>query len=87
MRRWHGFYVEGDNDVNFCSVIADNNRRQGLSIIKPSDCEEFNLQKYARIDIEPDTAEQHVSNVRTQFLGNAGPGIAIVAKRVLVSEI
>jgi hypothetical protein len=93
-----GFYVEGANDVNFCSVTADNNRRQGLSIIETNGLIVKNsifkntrgTRPSAGIDIEPDTAEQHVTNVRirdSQFLDNAGPGIAIVAKRALVSEI
>ena len=29
-----GFYVSGASDVTFCEVTADNNRRQGLSIIE-----------------------------------------------------
>ena len=28
------FYIQGANDVKLCSVTADNNRRQGLSIIQ-----------------------------------------------------
>lgn len=93
-----GFYVEGANDVNFCSVTADNNRRQGLSIIETDRLivkksifkNTHGTRPSAGIDIEPDTDEQHVTNVRiqdSQFLDNAGPGIAIVAKKALVSEI
>ncbi|NJN00443.1 MAG: right-handed parallel beta-helix repeat-containing protein, partial [Aquincola sp.] len=29
-----GFYVEGAKDTKFCGVTADNNRRQGLSIVE-----------------------------------------------------
>jgi len=93
-----GFYVEGANDVRFCSVTADNNRRQGLSIIETDGLIVKNsifkntrgTRPSAGIDIEPDTDEQHVTNVRiqdSQFTDNAGPGIAIVAKKALVSEI
>jgi polygalacturonase len=93
-----GFYVEGANDVTFCSVTADNNRRQGLSIIETAGLiikksifkNTHGTRPSAGIDIEPDTDEQHVSNVRiqdSQFLDNTGPGIAIVAKKALVSEI
>jgi hypothetical protein len=93
-----GFYVEGANDVTFCSVTADNNRRQGLSIIETDGLfvkrsifkNSHGTRPSAGIDIEPDTDEQHVTNVRirdSQFLDNAGPGIAIVAKKALVSEI
>jgi Right handed beta helix region len=93
-----GFYIQGANDVKLCSVTADNNRRQGLSIIQVNGLEIKNstfkntrgTRPSAGIDIEPDNDEQHVANVRihdSQFLNNAGPGIAVVAKKSLVSNI
>jgi polygalacturonase len=93
-----GFYIQGANDVKFCSITADNNRRQGLSIIQVNGLEIKNstfkntrgTRPSAGIDIEPDNEEQHVANVRihdSQFLDNAGPGIAVVAKKSLVSNI
>jgi polygalacturonase len=93
-----GFYIEGANNVKFCSVTAENNRRQGLSVIQVSGLEIKNssfrnthgTRPSAGVDIEPDTDEQHVTNVRihdTQFLDNAGPGVAVVAKKSLVSNI
>jgi polygalacturonase len=93
-----GFYIQGAKDVKLCSVIADNNRRQGLSIIQVNGLEVKNstfknthgTRPSAGIDIEPDSDEQHVANVRihdSQFLNNAGPGIAVVAKKSLVSNI
>jgi Pectate lyase superfamily protein len=93
-----GFYIQGANDVKLCSVTADNNRRQGLSIIQVNGLEVKNsafqnthgTRPSAGIDIEPDNDEQHVANVRIhdcQFLNNAGPGIGVVAKKSLVSNI
>jgi polygalacturonase len=93
-----GFYVDGANDVNFCSVTADNNRRQGLSIIETDGLIVKNsifqntrgTRPSAGIDIEPDTTEQHVTNVRiqdSQFLDNAGAGIQITGKKSVVSNI
>ena len=93
-----GFYIQGAKDVKFCSVTAENNRRQGLSIIEANGIDIKNsifknthgTRPSAGIDIEPDTDEQHVANVRihdSQFLDNAGPGVAVVAKKSLVSNI
>jgi hypothetical protein len=93
-----GFYVKDANDVRLCSIVAENNRRQGLSIIQVNGLEVRNssfknthgTRPSAGIDIEPDNDEQHVANVRihdSQFIDNAGPGIAVVAKKSLVSNI
>jgi hypothetical protein len=41
-----GFYIQGANDVKLCSVTADNNRRQGLSIIQVNGLELY-LQEHA----------------------------------------
>jgi hypothetical protein len=41
-----GFYIQGANDVKPCSVTADNNRRQGLSIIQVNGLELY-LQEHA----------------------------------------
>jgi hypothetical protein len=88
----------GATDVRLCSVIAENNRRQGLSIIQINGLEIRNsvfknthgTRPSAGIDIEPDNDEQHIANVRihdSKFLDNAGPGIAVVAKKSLVSSV
>src|SRR5262249_38542368 len=93
-----GFYIQGAKEVKLCSVTADDNRRQGLSIIQVSGLEIRNsifknthgTRPSAGIDIEPDNDDQHVDNVRihdSQFIDNAGPGIAVVAKKSLVSNI
>src|SRR5262245_54110347 len=35
LKMWgDGFYIQDANDVRLCSVVAENNRRQGLSIIQ-----------------------------------------------------
>jgi len=99
LKMWgDGFYIKGANDVRLCSVVAENNRRQGLSIIQVNGLEIRNstfknthgTRPSAGIDIEPDNDEQHVANVRihdSKFLDNAGAGIAVVAKKSLVSNI
>ena len=93
-----GFYIQDANNVRLCSVVAENNRRQGLSIIQVNGLEikkstfknTHGTRPSAGIDIEPDNDEEHVTNVRihdSQFLDNAGAGIAVVAKKSLVSNI
>ena len=93
-----GFYIQGANDVKLCYVNADNNRRQGLSIIQVNGLEikssifqnTHGTRPSAGIDIEPDNDEQHVAAVRirdSQFLNNAGPGIVVVGKKSVVSNI
>jgi pectate lyase-like protein len=93
-----GFYVEGASEVTLCGVTADNNRRQGLSIIQGDNI----LVKYslfqntngerpgAGIDLEPDERAQAIDNIRIQssrFLDNAGPGILINGKKGPVSNV
>ena len=93
-----GFYVEGAKDTKFCDVIADNNRRQGLSIIEASGVLVTNsmfknthgTRPSAGIDLEPDEASQKIVNVRIQnskFIDNAGPGIQIAGKRGAVAKV
>jgi parallel beta-helix repeat protein len=93
-----GFYVEGASDVTLCGVTADNNRRQGLSIIqgdnilvKNSLFQNTNGERPgAGIDLEPDERAQAIDNIRIQssrFLDNAGPGILINGKKGLVSNV
>ena len=93
-----GFYVQGASDVKFCFVIADGNRRQGLSIISADRLIVLNsifkntqgTRPSAGIDFEPDDADQKVTDVRierSQFLDNAGPGILIAGKRGAVAKV
>jgi polygalacturonase len=93
-----GFYIEDASDVTLCGVTADNNRRQGLSIIqgdgilvKNSLFQNTNgARPGAGIDLEPDERAQAISNIRIQssrFLGNAGPGILINGKKGPVSNV
>lgn len=93
-----GFYVEGAKDIKFCSVIADNNRRQGLSIVEANGVlvtdsvfrNTRGTRPSAGIDLEPDHAEQKIVNVRIQnskFIDNAGPGIEIAGKRGAVAKV
>jgi polygalacturonase len=87
-----GFYVEGAQGVTFCSVIADHNRRQGLSVIEVDGLEVTNsvftntqgTRPMAGIDLEPDDVKQKISNVRihnSKFLNNKGPGILVAGKK------
>ena len=93
-----GFYVEGAKDTKFCGVIADNNRRQGLSIVEADGVlvtdsvfrNTHGTRPSAGIDLEPDHAEQKIVNVRIQnskFIDNAGPGIEIAGKRGAVAKV
>jgi len=93
-----GFYVEGATDVTFCSVTADDNRRQGLSIIDADGVLVTNsafknshgTRPGAGIDLEPDRADQRIRNIRienSQFLNNAGAGILIDGGKGLVAEV
>ena len=87
-----GFYVESAQGVTFCSVVADHNRRQGLSVIEVDRLEVMNsvfsntqgTRPSAGIDLEPDDVKQQISNVRihnSKFLNNKGPGILVAGKK------
>ncbi len=93
-----GFYVHDAKDVKFCSVTADHNRRQGLSIIDADGVLVRNsmfkntsgTRPSAGIDLEPDKAAQEITNVQIQgskFLDNAGPGIQMSGKKGAISKI
>jgi polygalacturonase len=93
-----GFYVEGATDTKFCGVTADNNRRQGLSIVEADGVlvtdsvfkNTRGTRPSAGIDLEPDHPEQKIVNVRIQnskFIDNAGPGIEIAGKRGAVAKV
>jgi hypothetical protein len=93
-----GFYVEGATNVSFCAVTADANRRQGLSIISANGSivtksvfkNTEGTRPSAGIDLEPDSAEQAITNIHIQnskFIDNAGSGIQIAGKRGQVSKV
>jgi len=93
-----GFYVSSASDITFCGVIADANRRQGLSIIAADGLAVLNsvfkntggTRPGAGIDFEPDDADQTITNVRienSKFIDNAGPGILIAGKKGAVSKV
>jgi parallel beta-helix repeat protein len=84
--RWDARYATNTN-LKYCSVIADNNRRQGLSItavdgavIKNSIFKNTGgTAPQVGIDLEPDSGDT-VKNVRilnSVFTGNRGPGIKL----------
>jgi hypothetical protein len=93
-----GFYVEDAKDVRFCGVIADGNRRQGLSIVDADGVtvtdsvfkSTHGTRPSAGIDLEPDEPAQKITNIRiegSKFLDNAGSGIQIAGKRGRVTKI
>ena len=93
-----GFYVEHAKDVSFCSVTADHNRRQGLSVIEANGLlvtqsifkNTDGTHPSSRIDLEPDRASQLIRNVRirqSQFLDNTGAGLLIDAGKGPISDI
>lgn len=93
-----GFYVDGAEDVSFCRVTADGNRRQGLSVIKANGLLVLNsvfrnthgTRPSAGIDLEPDNTSQEIVNVRvenSQFNNNDGGGVRVAGKRARISEV
>src|SRR5262245_45905123 len=93
-----GFYVEDAKNTKFCAVTADNNRRQGLSIVEADGVlvtdsifsNTHGMRPSAGIDLEPDQPEQKIVNIRIQnskFLNNAGSGIEIAGKRGAIAKV
>ena len=93
-----GFYVQEAEDVRFCGVTADANRRQGLSIIDANGLLVLNstfkntrgTRPSAGIDLEPDKDSQQIANVRienSKFFDNAGGGIMVGGKKARVSKV
>jgi hypothetical protein len=87
-----GFYLGSARGVTFCSVVADHNRRQGLSVIEVDRLEVTNsvfsntqgTRPGAGIDLEPDDVKQRITNVRihnSKFLNNAGPSILVAGRK------
>jgi hypothetical protein len=83
-----GVFIEEAKDVTLCHVVADHNRRQGLSIIDADGVlvthsvfrNTRGTAPSAGIDLEPYKSEQRIDNVRivnSRFLDNAGPGVLI----------
>lgn len=85
-----GFYInQRSRNIELCSVTAENNRRQGMSITSADGVKILNstfkntqgTQPQAGIDIEPNE-NNTVSNVKilnSQFINNKGTGIIIYA--------
>jgi polygalacturonase len=93
-----GFYVVGAEDVRFCSVVADGNRRQGLSIIEANGLLVLNsafknthgTRPSAGIDMEPNRESQRIINIRIEkshFIDNAGAGILVAGKKARISKV
>lgn len=93
-----GFHVSDAQDVAFCRVQAERNRRQGLSIIKGNRIlvtrsifrDTQGTRPAAGIDLEPDRPDQTISNVRierSKFINNEGGGVMIAGKKAQISRI
>jgi polygalacturonase len=93
-----GFYISHASDVAFCGVTADNNRRQGLSVIDVDGLlvldsvfqNTHGSRPGAGIDFEPDDPDQSITNVRiesSKFIANQGPGIMIAGKKGTIENI
>lgn len=93
-----GFYVQDARDVRFCGVVADGNRRQGLSIVDADGVtitdsvfkNTHGTRPSAGIDLEPNKPAHKITNIRiegSKFLDNAGSGIQIAGKRGRVAKI
>ena len=87
-----GFFVDGGKDVTFCSVTADHNRRQGMSIIEVDGLLVTNsvfsntrgTRPSAGIDLEPNQVTELIKNVRienSKFLNNVGAGVLVSGKK------
>lgn len=83
-----GFYVtELSRNIKLCSVVADNNRRQGMSIISADEVTVVDstfkntrgTNPQAGIDIEPNESDtvRNVHIFNSRILNNKGPGVAI----------
>ena len=93
-----GFYVEGAQRVVLCSVTADHNRRQGLSIVAVDGLivtdsifkNTWGTRPSSGIDLEPDRPAQAITNVRiedSQFLDNDGAGLLVDAGKGPISKV
>ena len=93
-----GFYVEKAKNVRFCSVVADANRRQGLSIADADGVlvlrsvfkNTRGTKPMAGIDLEPWKNAQAIRNIRildSKFINNAGGGIIASAHTAQVANV
>lgn len=97
-----GFYINNrSQNIRFCEVVADRNRRQGLSIVSADGVEISHstfkntggIGPESGIDIEPNEGDS-VRNVRISdsfFLDNKGHGIVAVVtsklKKASISDV
>jgi polygalacturonase len=87
-----GIFMQAVKNVALCGIIADRNRRQGISVIEVEGLLVTNsvlknthgTRPSAGIDLEPDSATQHILNVRisnSKFLDNAGAGVLVLGRK------
>ncbi|MEG6508653.1 glycosyl hydrolase family 28-related protein [Methyloligella sp. 2.7D] len=93
-----GFYVSGASDIRFCGVNADQNRRQGLSIISATNVlvrdsifqNTHGTAPASGIDLEPDKRSTGIANIRienNQFIDNQGDGLMVSGKRAEIRNV
>jgi hypothetical protein len=93
-----GFYLAGGEDIALCSVVAEHNRRQGLSIIRGNRIlvtdstfrDTRGTAPSAGIDLEPNKPHERITNVRienSKFINNAGGGVMISGKKAEVAHV
>ncbi|MEM9591765.1 MAG: glycosyl hydrolase family 28-related protein [Pseudomonadota bacterium] len=93
-----GFNLREGEDIALCSVRAERNRRQGLSIIEGKRIlvtksvfrDTQGTRPSAGIDIEPFKKGQEVSHVRierSEFANNDGGGVMIAGKWGTISKV
>jgi hypothetical protein len=93
-----GIYISGASNVRLCSVTAERNRRQGLSVIAVDGLlvsrsvfrNTGGTRPGAGIDMEPNGPGERIADVRiegSKFIDNAGGGILVAGKRGEVSNV
>lgn len=87
-----GIFMQAVKDIAVCRIVADHNRRQGISVIEAEGVlvthsvfkNTRGTRPSAGIDLEPDIPTQHISNMRianSKFLDNAGAGILVIGRK------
>ncbi len=87
-----GVFMLAVKSIAVCRIVADHNRRQGISVIEAEGVLVTNsvfkntrgTAPSAGIDLEPDEAAQTIANVRisnSKFFDNGGAGILILGRK------
>jgi hypothetical protein len=93
-----GFLISYAKNITLCGVVADRNRRQGLTIAEADGVlvtdsvfqDTGGVKPGAGIDLEPDERSESIANVRIQrsrFFDNQGAGILINGKKGPITNV